>query len=170
MSVISSTSSSLVSPSWLSDDTTHVLSDTASAPSDAPTIQISQDEYDRLRQLEFYQTGHSSTHPSSSGMNAYIASPHRPQILDSGGSSHMTGIKDKLTSLYFFTQFSSVNIADDTQSPVLGDGVVQATLSLNLKNVLYVPKFPINLLFISQFTKQHNCSVTFSLLTVSFRT
>jgi len=78
MSVVLSTSSSLVSPSWLSDDTAHVLLDTASAPSSASTVQISQDEYDKLRQLEFYQTGHSSTHPSSSGMNAYNASPHRP--------------------------------------------------------------------------------------------
>jgi len=34
--------------------------------SGAPTVQISQDEYDRLRQLEFYQIGHSSTHPFSS--------------------------------------------------------------------------------------------------------
>ena len=75
MSIVSSTSSSLVSPSLLSDDTDHVLLDTASAPSGAPTVQISQDEYDRLHQLEFYQTGHSSTHPFSSGMNAYIASP-----------------------------------------------------------------------------------------------
>jgi len=49
----------------------------------------------------------------------------------------MTGIKDKFTSLHLFTQFSSVNIADGTQSPVVGDGVVQATPSLNLKNVLY---------------------------------
>ena len=82
----------------------------------------------------------------------------------------MIGIKDKFTFLHLFTQFSSINITDGTQSPVLGDGVVQATLSLNLKNVLYVLKFLVNLLFISQFTKQHNCSVTFSLLTISFRT
>ena len=83
MSAVSNTSSLLIPPSWLSDDITHVLSDTASAPSGAPTVQISQDEYDRLRQLEFYQTGHSSTHPSSSGMNTYITSSHRPWILDS---------------------------------------------------------------------------------------
>jgi len=54
MSAVSSTSFSLVLPSWLSDDTAHVLSDTASTPSGAPTVQISLDEYDRLRQLEFY--------------------------------------------------------------------------------------------------------------------
>ena len=73
----------------------------------------------------------------------------------------MTGIEDKFTSLHLFTQFSSVNIVDGTQSLVLCDGVVQATSSLNLKNVLYVSKFPISLLSISQFTKQYNCSVTF---------
>ena len=44
------------------------------APSGAPIAHISQDEFDRLRQYEFYQTGHSLTHPSSSGMNAYIVS------------------------------------------------------------------------------------------------
>jgi len=94
-------------------------------------------------------------------MNAYNASPHRPWILSSGASSHMTGIKDKFTSLHLSTQFFSVNVADGTQSPVLGDGIVQATPSLNLKNVLYVLKFHVSLLSISQFTKQHNCSVTF---------
>jgi len=151
------------SPSWLLDNTAHVLSDTASAPSGAPTIQISQDEYNRLRQLVFYQTSHSSTHPSSSNMNAYIVSPHRPWILDSGVSSHMTGIKNKFISLHLYTQFSSVNIVDGTQSLVLGDGVVQATPSLNFKNVLYVLKFYVSLLSISQFTKQHNYNVTFFL-------
>ena len=140
MSDVSSISS-LFPLSWLSDNP-------ASTPSGALTVQI-------------YQTGHSSTHPSSSGMNAYIASPYRPWILDSEASSHMTGIKDKFTSLHLSTQFSSVNIADVTQSLVLGDRVVQTTPSMNLKNVLYVPKFHVSLLFISQFTKQHNCSVTF---------
>jgi len=82
-------------------------------------------------------------------------------MLASEASSQMTSIKDKFTSLHLFTQFSSVNIADGTQSHVFGDGVVWATPSLNLKNVLYVPKFPVSLFFISQFTKQHNCSVTF---------
>ena len=45
----------------------------------------------------------------------------------------MIGIKDKFTSLHLFTQFFSVNITDGTQSPILGEGVVQDTPSLNLK-------------------------------------
>ena len=75
----------------------------------------------------------------------------------------MTGIKNKFISLHLYTQFSSVNIVDGTQSLVLGDGVVQATPSLNFKNVLYVLKFYVSLLSISQFTKQHNYNVTFFL-------
>ena len=66
-------------------------------------------------------------------MNAYIASPHRLWILDSGVSSHMTGIKDKFTYLHLFTQFSSINILGGTQSPVHSDGVVQAAPFLNIK-------------------------------------
>jgi len=81
MSIVSSTSSSLVFSSWLSDDTAHVFLDTVSAPFGAPIVQTSQEKYDRLLQLEFFQTGYSSTHPSSPDMNAYIVSPHRPWIL-----------------------------------------------------------------------------------------
>jgi len=52
----------------------------------------------------------------------------------------MTIIKDKFISLHLSNQFPFVNIADGTQSPVLDNGVVQATPSLNLTNVLYVQK------------------------------
>ena len=60
----------------------------------------------------------------------------------------MINIKDKFISLHLFNQFPSVNIVDGTQSLVPGDIVVQATLSLNLTNVLYVPKFSVSLLSI----------------------
>jgi len=86
-------------------------------------------------------------------MDVYIASPHRPYILDSGASSHMTGIKDKFTSLHLFKQFSYVNIVDSTQSHVLDNGIVQATASSNLTNMLYVLKFHVSLLSNSQFIK-----------------
>jgi len=45
-------------------------------------------------------------------MDAYIDSPHRPWILDSGALSHMTGIKDKFISLHLSNKFHSVNIVD----------------------------------------------------------
>ena len=63
----------------------------------------------------------------------------------------MTDIKQKFVSLKLSNKFSTVNIADGTQSPVLSNGVVQATLPLTLTDVLFVPKFSISLLSISQF-------------------
>ena len=58
--------------------------------------------------------------------------------------------------------YPSIKIADGTQSPLLGNGVVQATLSLTLTDLLYVPRFSVSLLSISQFTKHNNCKITFS--------
>ena len=54
-------------------------------------------------------------------MDTYIASPHRPWMLDSEGSSHMTSNKDKFIFLYLSNKFSSINIVEGTQSHVLGD-------------------------------------------------
>jgi len=65
-------------------------------------------------------------------MHAYTASPQKPWILNSGASSHMTGIKQKFVSLNLSSVYLSVKIADGTQSPVLGNGVVQVTPSLTL--------------------------------------
>ncbi|XP_020255709.1 uncharacterized protein LOC109832716 [Asparagus officinalis] len=126
-----------------------------------PTVQISQSDYERLRQLELSQNSHSATHASSSGMDAYIASPHEPWVLDSEASSHMIGIKDRFISLHLSNKFPSIRIADGTLSPVFDAGVVHTTSSLKLNDVLYAPKFPVSLLSISKFTKHNNFKVTF---------
>ena len=73
-------------------------------------------------------------------------------------------------SLNLSNTYPSVKIVDDSYSPVLSNGVIHATLSLTLTDVLYVPKFLMSLLSISQFTKHNNCKIIFSLLIVSFRT
>jgi len=61
----------------------------------------------------------------------------------------MTGITQKFISLNMSTAYPSVKIADGTHSPVLGNEVVQATPSLTLTDVFYVPRFPVSLLCIS---------------------
>ena len=73
----------------------------------------------------------------------------------------MTDIKQKFVSLNLLSVQPSVKIADNTHSPLLGNGVVQAAPSLTLTDVIYVPRFPGSLLFISQFTKHNNCKITF---------
>jgi len=73
----------------------------------------------------------------------------------------MTGIKQEFVSLNLSCVHPSVKIADGTHSPVLENGVIQATPSLTLTDVLYVSRFPFSLLFISQFTKHNNCKIIF---------
>ena len=82
----------------------------------------------------------------------------------------MTGIKQKIVALNLFNKYLSVNIADDTQALVSGNGVVQTTPSLTITDVLFVLKFSISLLSISQFTKYNNCKIIFFLLIECFRT
>ena len=73
----------------------------------------------------------------------------------------MTSITQKFVSLNMSTAHPSVKIADGTHSSVLGSGVVQAPPSLTFTDVLYVSRFPVSLLSISQLTKQSNCKITF---------
>ena len=73
----------------------------------------------------------------------------------------MTCIKQKFISLNLFNKFPPVNITDGTQSLVSGNRIVQDTPTLILTDVLYVPRFFVGLLSISQFTKHNNCKITF---------
>ena len=73
----------------------------------------------------------------------------------------MTSIKQNFVSLNLSSVYPSVKIVDGTKPPVLGNGVVQAAPSLTLTDVIYVPRFSISLLSISQFTKHDNCKITF---------
>jgi len=73
----------------------------------------------------------------------------------------MIGITQKFVSLNKSTAHSSVKVTDGTHSPVLGNEVVQATPSLTLSDVLYVPRFPVSLLSFSQLTKQNSCKIIF---------
>ena len=75
----------------------------------------------------------------------------------------MIGIKQKFISLNLSNKFSSINITDGTQSILLGNRVVQATLFLTFTDVLYVSKFTVSLLSMSQFTKYNNCKIIFFL-------
>ena len=70
-----------------------ILRISSSAIPSSSTAILSQEEYDRLSHLEFFQNNLSGTHTSASGMHIYTASPQKPWILDSEASSYMTDIK-----------------------------------------------------------------------------
>ena len=76
----------------------------------------------------------------------------------------MTCSTQKFVSLNMSTAHPSVKIANDTHSPVLGSGAFQATPSLTLTDILYVSRFPVNLLSINQLTKENNCNIIFFFL------
>ena len=76
-------------------DTLQTHSSTHPGSSGSSIIILSQEEYNRLCQLEFSLNAHSATHVSSSGMHAYIAPPQKREILDSRASSHIIGTKRK---------------------------------------------------------------------------
>ncbi|KAK4385641.1 Retrovirus-related Pol polyprotein from transposon RE2 [Sesamum angolense] len=82
-------------------------------------------------------------------------------MIDSGATSHLTGNRSHFLTLSTSPKFLPVRLADGSYSPISGSGTVQPTANLTLTNVLFAPKFPVNLLSVSQLTKTHNCSVTF---------
>ena len=91
-----------------------------------------------------------------------ISTPHMTSwVIDSGASSHMTGFPSVLTSYRPETSIPDVCIADGRSCPILGSGQSHATSSLPLQHVLYIPRFPANLLSISAITKALHCGVFF---------
>ncbi|KAL0313653.1 UNVERIFIED_CONTAM: hypothetical protein Scaly_2913400 [Sesamum calycinum] len=114
--------------------------------------------YEKYEQLLHRPTAPSPT-PSSPG--AFNASHGESWVIDSGATSHLTGNRSHFLTLSTSPKFPPVRFADGSYSPISGSGTVQPTAYLTLTNVLFAPKFPVNLLSISQLTKTHNCSVTF---------
>ena len=61
----------------------------------------------------------------------------------------MSGKSSMFTSFIDTTNFPFVTLADRSKSQVLGHRVVSPIPNLLLSSILYVPNFPINLLYIS---------------------
>nr|CAD1824666.1 unnamed protein product [Ananas comosus var. bracteatus] len=82
-------------------------------------------------------------------------------IVDTGATDHMTGTSKNLSSMQPTVGKNFITLADGSHAPIHGIGCVDASPSINLSSVLFVPSFPSNLLSVSKLTKSHNCSVTF---------
>lgn len=88
------------------------------------------------------------------------ASHSSPCIIDSGASDRMTGTVSFFSSLSTYSSSKNVLLANDTLSPVSGQGKVQVSHSLLLSPVLYVTQIPCNLLSTTQLTKALNYNAT----------
>lgn len=64
---------------------------------------------------------------------------------------------------------TTITLVDGLSSTILGVGSVIVT-PLSLSFVLYLPKFPFNLMLVSQITRDLHCCVSFFLDLVFFRT
>ena len=72
-------------------------------------------------------------------------------IIDSGAMDHMTFDSRQVSPLKSSSQ-NSVSIANGTSIPIIGEGSLSLTNTLNLDYVLVVPSLNYNLLSVSQIT------------------
>jgi len=85
-----------------------------------------------------------------------------PWVLDSGATYQITSNK------YFFSSLSTtgylplVTMANGYRVPSHGVGTINIFPSLSIDNVLYVPRFPFNLLSISYLTRSLDCVISFT--------
>ena len=81
-------------------------------------------------------------------------------IIDFGATNHMTFYSRQVSPLKSSSQHS-VSTANGTSIPIIGEGSLSLTNTLNLYSVLVVPSLNYNLLSISQITTALFCVVIF---------
>ncbi|KAG8370350.1 hypothetical protein BUALT_Bualt14G0107800 [Buddleja alternifolia] len=83
-------------------------------------------------------------------------------ILDSGATDHITKSMSLLESPKLLTTPKSVHLPDGSIASVTHIGHVTLTSTIVLQNVLFVPSFHHNLLFISKLSCDSHCSINFT--------
>ena len=81
-------------------------------------------------------------------------------IIDTGATDHMTFDSRQVSPLKFSSQ-NFVSTANCTLIPIIGEGSLSLTNTLNLDSVLVVPSLNYNLLSVSQITTALFCVVIF---------
>ena len=79
-------------------------------------------------------------------------------IIDTGATDHMTYDTYKFDQLSSKCPINTVTNANGVSSPIIGIGTVPLSLSLTLKDVLFVLSLNCYLINIKQLTKPHNLS------------
>ena len=81
-------------------------------------------------------------------------------IIDSGATDHMTFDSRQVSPLKSSSQ-NSVSTANGTSIPIIGEGSLSLTNTLNLDSILVVPSLNYNLLSVSQITTTLFCVIIF---------
>ncbi|KAK4409489.1 Retrovirus-related Pol polyprotein from transposon RE2 [Sesamum angolense] len=106
----------------------------------ANMITLSREEYE---QLLHRPAANSAT---SSSLDAFIASHGESWMIDSSVTSGLTGNRSHFLTLSTSPKFLPIRLADGSYSPLSGSGTIQPTYNLTLTDVLFAPKFPVNLI------------------------
>lgn len=81
-------------------------------------------------------------------------------IIDSGATHHVSHDKSLFSTLSFDLS-SSVTLPTGINVRIAGVGIIKLTTHITLTNVLYIPDFRLNLLSVSQLTKDMGSRVYF---------
>jgi hypothetical protein len=81
-------------------------------------------------------------------------------IIDSGATDHMTFDSRQVASLIPSSQ-KFISTANGSSAPIIGEGSLSLSDTLNLNSVLVVPSLDYNLLSVSQITSALSCVVIF---------
>jgi hypothetical protein len=82
-------------------------------------------------------------------------------ILDSGATDHITSSPSLLVNSRQNSILPPVIMPSGEQAPITSTRTLPLNSVISLKNVLGVPSFKVDLMFISRVTRGLNCSVTF---------
>ena len=130
------------------------------ADSSNDCVTLSRAEYDELLALRSSTSKSSVAEVVCSAGDGLSAQGDR-WIIDSGASGHLCGNSSNFLSLKPVTGQKGVRLADGSSSPIVGQGNMSITPTLQLSHVLHAPSFPHNLLSVSRMTKELNCRVIF---------
>ena len=89
-------------------------------------------------------------------LNIFTLVSNSAWIIDSGATNHMTFDSRQVSPLKSSSQHS-VSTANGTSIPIIGEGSLSLTNTLNLDSVLVVPSLNYNLLSVSQITTAFLC-------------
>jgi hypothetical protein len=99
----------------------------------------------------------SSYHATSQGIKQVQTYTHKPWIIDSGATNHMTRASNLFTSYTSCLGKDKVRVAYGSMVPITGRGSIRCTKTISLSPALQIPEFHVNLLSVSTITKLFNC-------------
>ncbi|KAG6516383.1 hypothetical protein ZIOFF_026842 [Zingiber officinale] len=121
------------------------------------TKKLTTKEYDQIMALIHKDIGNTEPLINTSGIDSIYASS--TWILGSGAIDHVCNTPP--TTIKFFSKHVVVQPPNGGHAEIKSIGSKKLSNNMTVENILYVPKFKLNLLSISKLTQTLGCKVTF---------